>query len=93
MDQKAVVDDWTSEARQTSERVGIEDGQTIESLGQQLSRLQEDIKKAQRQQGGSREELVAAHLKAHNELTEAKNETKMMKQTADVSIIDHNGQW
>ncbi|PPJ57689.1 hypothetical protein CBER1_00169 [Cercospora berteroae] len=96
LDQKAVVDDWTSEARQTSERVGIEDGQTIDSLAQQLSRLQEDIKKAQRQQGGSREELVAAHLKAHNALTEAKNETKMMKQTADTlksTLTERRRRW
>ncbi|KAF2211151.1 hypothetical protein CERZMDRAFT_44244 [Cercospora zeae-maydis SCOH1-5] len=96
LDQQAVVDDWTSEARKTSERVGIEDGQTIESLGQQLSRLQEDIKKAQRQQGGSREELVEAHLKAHNALTEAKNETKMMKQTADTlksTLTERRRRW
>ncbi|KAM3421934.1 Structural maintenance of chromosomes protein 6 [Cercospora zeina] len=96
LDQQAVVDEWTSEARKTSERVGIEDGQTIESLGQQLSRLQEDIKKAQRQQGGSREELVEAHLKAHNALSEAKNETKMMKQTADTlksTLTERRRRW
>ena len=71
-------------ALEICERVRVEEGQTPEMLDDLLERLNKDIKKAQQNQGGTQEELVAAHERAQLALEDANNETKGMKSTVTV---------
>lgn len=83
--QQEVVDDYIRQASQISDRVPVEEGVTPEILDQRVARLNADYARAEREAGGSREELTRAWSKANNEYRQALRELNDMRRLEKVS--------
>ncbi|USW59391.1 Putative P-loop containing nucleoside triphosphate hydrolase [Septoria linicola] len=81
--QEGVVEQWSTLASDTSARVRIDDGMTLQILDDLLEDLKGQFHRAQQQQGGSEVEIVTAHHAAQLALEEARKENKSMNQTAN----------
>jgi chromosome segregation ATPase len=86
-EQEQQVTEFTAAASETSDRVRIEHGMTVDKLDMRLVRLKEDLKRQQAAQGGSKEELTRAWTKAQHEYEAASKQARAMKRTANVSVL------
>lgn len=85
--QQGTVDEYIQHASAVSDRVPVEEGVTPEILDARVSRLNDDYRRAEREAGGSREELTAAWAKAKNEYRQALRELNDMRRLEKVSVV------
>lgn len=69
-------------------RIQVEEGVTVEQLGERLEKFEEQYRREEQQAGGSMEELVAAHRKAQKEYEDKKKALKSQKATATVRHVE-----
>ena len=82
--QSAKVEEFIGEAQKISPRVPVEEGATPAVLDERLQKLTEDMRRFEREAGGTREELTAAWKKAELAYREANGQMKNLQNTASV---------
>lgn len=85
--QRRVDEEFVPGATKICQRINVEEGMTAELLDKRLERLSNDIEQAQRQAGGTREELVQAYRQAKTAFDEAQDQMNVMSTCAKVCCL------
>ncbi len=81
VEQKAIVDEYESEASKVCRRITVDPGNTVEALDKKLEKLEEEHQRYQNSIGGSREEIVKAFTAAHKAFANAQRKLSRQKDT------------
>jgi chromosome segregation ATPase len=84
-DQQEIVMEYISEASKICDRVPVDPGVNVEVLDEQVKRLNDDYDRAEREAGGTREELTRAWSVAQTEYVHAKRELNDLRRLERVS--------
>jgi chromosome segregation ATPase len=84
--QRQRVQEYVSQAEQICARVTVPPELTADMLDQRIERLINDVTQAEREAGGTREELVSAYQQARQEYDEAEGQLSGMKKFAKVCV-------
>ena len=84
--QQSIVANFVENAEKVSRRIPIEDGLTCDIIDKRIAKFIQDRERAEREAGGTIEELTLAYLKAKNEYEEAKAQTQGMQSLAKVRL-------
>jgi chromosome segregation ATPase len=84
-EQQQTVDEYLEQAGQVCDRVPVDPGVNLAILDERVARLNEDLARAEREAGGSREELTEAWAIAQREFVSARRELNDLRRLERVS--------
>ncbi|KAF6219298.1 hypothetical protein HO133_005123 [Letharia lupina] len=90
------VDEFTRKANYFCPRVPVDEGETGDSIDLKLDKFNKDLKDAEKQAGGSRQQIAADAVKVLNALNQAKAEVESIEELAQLlkhTLVNRKDRW